>query len=93
MKDYIVIAKHKDTKLFHALLYQNHPTPSGCDGPVLRLSTPTGRSTTQLALNDMTKALKPEYIEKIDVHNLNGVGSIKEHNKSLEPTIKAGSLT
>jgi len=67
MRDHIVIAKHQDSGLFHALLYQNHPTPSGCDRPILRLSTPDGKATKKEALDVMIAGLKPEYLKTIDV--------------------------
>lgn len=73
MQDHIVIAKNKVTNLFHALLYQNRPTPSGCDRSILQLSTPTGRASGKQALRDMTSALKPEYLLRVALPKLEEV--------------------
>ena len=70
MKDHVAVAKHKDTGMFHALLYQNHPTSSGSDRPMLRLSTKIGRSTRREAIDDMGKSLGPDYLKGVELPNL-----------------------
>lgn len=71
LKDHIVIDQHRETKLYHACLYQNHPTPSGSDRPILKLSTNVGKNTPQEAMDEMQKSLKPEYWDTLDLPILN----------------------
>ena len=67
MRDHIVIAQHKETKLFHALFYVNHPTPSGWHRPILKLSTKHGKATEKEALEEMAQAFAPERLKEIDL--------------------------
>ena len=67
MKDHIVVAKHKETKKHHGLLYVNRPTPSGCDRPVLQYSTKCGFDTEQEAIDSIVSSLKPEYVKTLDI--------------------------
>ncbi len=76
MKDHIIISSDPETGLFYALLYRNHPTPSGCDRPILALSTNEGKKTTKEALDSMLSGLKPTYVKEIDIPNL-----VKEQQK------------
>lgn len=70
MRDYVVTARHKDTGLWHALLFVNHPTPSGLDRPILKLSTTKGCETEQGALDLMVSGLRPEFLKTVDVPDL-----------------------
>jgi len=67
MRNHIVAGQHGDTKLWHGLYYVNHPTPSGCDRPILRLSTKVGFSTEREAVEAMKAAFTPEQLAEIDV--------------------------
>ena len=67
MKDYILIGKNPQTGLYHGYLYTNHPTPSGMDRPILKLSTTEGFHSQNQALARMLSGLTPEYIATIDV--------------------------
>lgn len=77
MRDHILVAQHKKTKLWHALLFRNHPTPSGCDRPILKLSTKTGKESPKEAVDEMKNNLEPEYWKKIDLPDLNDIENIR----------------
>ncbi len=67
MKDYIGAGKHPDTGLYHAYLFINHPTPSGCDRPILNKSTKKGYKSGWDAIDAMVSMLDPDYVKTIDV--------------------------
>jgi hypothetical protein len=66
MRDHIIAGQHEETKLWHGLFYINHPTPSGCDRPILKLSTTNGYVTEQEAVEVMKAAFTPERLLEID---------------------------
>jgi hypothetical protein len=67
MKDHITAGQYKDTNLWHGLFYVNHPTPSGCDRPILKYSTKNGYATEQEAIEEIKKVFTPEQLKNIDL--------------------------
>lgn len=75
MKDHILAGQHKATKLWHGMFFSNHPTPSGCDRPILRFSTKQGFETEREAIEAMKKAFTPAQLNDIEVPVLTDCGS------------------
>jgi hypothetical protein len=69
LRDHIIAGQHRETKLWHGMFYRNCPTPSGCDRPILKLSTTEGYSTEKEAVEVMKSAFTPEKLAEIDVPN------------------------
>lgn len=62
----ISVVKYEDDGLWHALLYTNHPTPSGSDRLILSLSTTKGTNTAYEALELMKSGLKSDFYNSVD---------------------------
>lgn len=75
MNDHIVIAQHRETLLWHGLLYRNKPTLSGVVRPILAVSTKEGFEDKEQALDEIVKVLRRNLSEddfnKISVPILN----------------------
>jgi hypothetical protein len=70
LHDEVVIIRIPETGLYQALLYRNHPTPSGCPRLMLSLSTNVHKKTAVEALKVMTDGLKAEYVATILLPNV-----------------------
>jgi len=56
MKNYLAVIQHIGTKKYHGAYYQNKPTPSGCDRPILMTTTTDGFDNVEDAALAIEKA-------------------------------------
>ena len=70
MKDYLAVGQDPNTKLYHGLFYVNHPTPSGCNRPILKSSTTKGYESEKEALDFIKKAFTVEQLNEMDIPKL-----------------------
>lgn len=54
---YVGAGQHRETGKWHGLYYVNHPTPSGCDRYLLKISDNRGWDDSETAIRELEKSL------------------------------------